>query len=263
MTKETGIGVYNAVMKIALSLPLVKVNRESFLRNIFSDYCSKEVLDQIIEENPRKYLDIDLLDSLANSVIKKMQIEVTLIAGASGLPGNPFAAGGLALFDMAQYTGFCFNICQKLAYIYGYPNLLSKDGEVSESMVGILVPMLGVMFGAGNAAAAVNMMAKVIAKNIGKKLPQYAFGHAGWYLMIKSISGFLGKKMSKQLFAKQFAKAVPLLGGMVSGGITYAAFGPSARKLALQLRYNSRFFYDPSNITSEQTEEAQFEEVKI
>lgn len=48
---------------------------------------------------------------------------------------------------------------------------------------------------------------------------------------MKKIAGHLGKEMTKQTFARTVSKAVPVVGAVVSGGLTFATFRPMAKKL--------------------------------
>lgn len=260
MAQETGVQLFNKIMGVALQTPGVKVDREAFLRNAFSDFCDNEQIEQIIKENPRKLLELDLLDVVAKNVIAKARREVTILSGVSGLPGNPFAAGGLAIIDMGQYIGFCMNVSQKLAYVYGFPDL-QKNGQLSENSVNVLTAMLGVMFGVSQAVKAVNYVSKALAVQVAKRLPAIAFGHATWYVFIKQICKWIGIRLSKQLFAKTASKLIPFAGGCISGAITYASFGSAAKKLALQLRYNSKFFKDVEHTAENIAEDTEFVEL--
>ena len=51
------------------------------------------------------------------------------------------------------------------------------------------------------------------------------------YPIVKSISKWFGVKMTKEVFAGFFKKAIPLVGGVVGGGLTYATFKPCCDKL--------------------------------
>ena len=53
---------------------------------------------------------------------------------------------------------------------------------------------------------------------------------------VKVVAQKLGVKMNKQIFAKSIGKVVPLIGGVVSGGLTYATFKPSALRLEKHLK---------------------------
>lgn len=260
MDKNKNVELFNKVLKIALQVPYVKIDRKDFLRDAFSNYCTEEQLAQIIEKNPRAILELRLLDVVANNVIKVAQKEVTLISSVSGLPGNPLAATGLAIVDMGQYVGFCLNISQKLAYIYGYPDLIN-DGKLTQNSVNILTPMLGVMFGIAQASKLMPHISKALAIQVAKRLPTIAFGHAAWYIFVKQVAKWIGIRMSKPLFAKTASHMIPIVGSILSGTITYVAFGPSANKLAKQLRSDSEFFKDVEHTAEEIVEDVEFQEL--
>lgn len=48
---------------------------------------------------------------------------------------------------------------------------------------------------------------------------------------MKKVAGYLGVQMTKQTFAKGVSKAVPIVGGAVSGGLTFATYRPMSAKL--------------------------------
>lgn len=260
MEQEKGLQTYNKVLDVALKVPGVKVNREAFLRNAFFDYCTPEQLNEIVKTNPRKVLDIDLLDMVAKDVIKVARREVTAISAASGIPGNPAAAVGLAVADLGQYMGFCMNVSQKLAYIYGFPDLL-KSGELTPNGVNVLTALFGVMFGVTEAVKAVNYIAKSLAVQVAKRLPAIAFGHATWYVLVKQIAKWIGIRMSKQLLARGVAKAIPFISAGISGVMTYGMFGKAAKRLAKQLRYNSKYFDTKENIIQDIERDAEYQEM--
>ena len=53
---------------------------------------------------------------------------------------------------------------------------------------------------------------------------------------MKKVLRFVGINVTKQTFAKGVSKVVPVVGGFVSGGITYASFKPGAEQLRRYLR---------------------------
>ena len=48
---------------------------------------------------------------------------------------------------------------------------------------------------------------------------------------MKKIVIQLGGHMTKEIFASSVAKVIPILGGIISGGLTYATFKPCAIRL--------------------------------
>ena len=49
--------------------------------------------------------------------------------------------------------------------------------------------------------------------------------------MVKKVAAYLGVRMTEETFAKGVGKIVPIVGGVVSGGITLATFRPMSAKL--------------------------------
>ena len=48
---------------------------------------------------------------------------------------------------------------------------------------------------------------------------------------MKKVAGYLGIKMTKDVFARGVSKAIPVIGGVISGGITFATYAPMCLKL--------------------------------
>lgn len=56
------------------------------------------------------------------------------------------------------------------------------------------------------------------------------------YPIVKSVSKWFGVNMTKQIFAGFFKKAIPVVGGVIGGGITYFSFKPCCDKLKESLQ---------------------------
>lgn len=48
---------------------------------------------------------------------------------------------------------------------------------------------------------------------------------------MKKVATILGFKMTKDVFAKGIGKIIPIIGGVVSGSLTFATYMPMAKKL--------------------------------
>jgi len=222
---------FENVLVEAAKLPIVKVDRELFLRKELRDKYSKEIVDLAIEYNPA-YAGIKTsdIDRIAKSCINADTTRVTAISAAAGIPGG-LAMIGTIPADLAQYFGHILHILQELIYLYGWSDLKLEGNELTEETKNILTLFIGIMFGVNGAVTAVNKIAGQAAKQIAKKLPQKALTKGVVYPIVKKIATFLGVKMTKDVFAKGVAKAVPILGAVVSGGVTLATFKPMAEKL--------------------------------
>lgn len=51
----------------------------------------------------------------------------------------------------------------------------------------------------------------------------------------KKVAANLGFRMTKQSFAKGAAKTIPVVGAVISGGLTFATFPPMAKRLPKHL----------------------------
>ena len=137
--------------------------------------------------------------------------------------------------DTLQFFGMSLRLAQELAYLYGAQDLW-KNGEIDDDAVrGQLILYCGVMFGVSGAAAGVRILSSQIAKTTLKKLPQKALTKTLWYPIVKQIGKLVGVKVTKNTVAKGVSKAIPVVGGVISGGLNFASMLPMAKRLASSL----------------------------
>ncbi|MEB7388542.1 hypothetical protein NGC53_01740 [Aerococcus viridans] len=222
-------------------LPIVRVNREEFLKNQFS---SSPYIEQIIQNGPQSVFTVETLRNKAKKVIKSSTNKTSLTSFASGLPSNiavMLAAGGA---DVAQYFGFAINMAQKIAYLFGEDDLFSEKNKLSEEATVKVIGYLGVMFGVSGATSIIAKTSTIAGKNIGKKVAAQALTKTTWYPIVKRVGAIIGQKITKKTVEKTITKAVPVIGGIVSGGITYLTFKPLGNRLANVLANNLEGVYD-------------------
>lgn len=223
-------------------LPIVRVDREAFLRKHFGD---SPHIDVILESGPQAVYSTESLRAKANTIIKSSSAKTSAASFAAGLPGNPavmVAAGGA---DVAQYFGFAINLAQQIAYLYGEDELFDDGvGQLSEAAQIRVIAYLGAMFGAAGAAALVANTSKVAGANLGKKVAAQALTKTGWYPLVKKVGALVGKQVTKKTVEKTITKAVPIVGGVVSGGLTYVTFRPMGHRLADTLAKNLNGDFD-------------------
>ena len=68
--------------------------------------------------------------------------------------------------------------------------------------------------------------------------------------IVKSVSKWFGVHMTKEVFAGFFKKAIPVVGGVIGGGITFLSFKPCCDKLKESLR--DTFLSNPEHQSSEE-----------
>lgn len=236
------IQVWNKVMSTALAMPGVKVDRNQFLTNKLGRYCTEAQLQIALSVSPIKVLSRQDIDRIANSVISSHVKQVTTISAVAGLPGG-FTMAATIPADIAQYYYHVFNLSQKLAYLYGYPDLLDENGNATDDTINLLTIFTGIMMGAAVANNAIREVSKQLAAKAVKRLPQQALTKGVIYPLVKKIAAMLGYKLTKETFAKGVGKLIPVLGGVISGGLTLATFRPGAKRLQKTLQGEMEFFY--------------------
>ncbi|ABP92909.1 ABC-type uncharacterized transport system, ATPase component [Streptococcus suis 98HAH33] len=194
-------GVVIQTMTAASQLPMVKVNREKFLKTRFKD---SPYLNKIIADGPTAVFTTKALRKEAEKIINDMTTKTSLISFAAGLPGNPFTAVAAGTADIAQYFGFALNLSQQIAYLFGEHELFVGEGEGNfrRGSNPPLLPTLVSCFGAGGSAVLLNKVSKTVGANIGKKVAMQALTKTTWYPLVKKVAAVIGVKIPKRLLKR-------------------------------------------------------------
>ena len=92
------------------------------------------------------------------------------------------------------------------------------------------------MYGVQGTNTALKAMATALGKGVEKKLMRTALTKGTIYPIVKNVSKWFSVNMTKQVFAGFFKKAIPVVGGVIGGGITYLSFKPCCDKLKASLQ---------------------------
>lgn len=227
---------FTQLLDAAAKLPGVRISRAAYLRTALKRHCTKEQIERAIADSPAAAgIPLKVIAEVANTSIAYETSKVTGLSTIAGVPGG-LAMIGTVPADIAQYMGHLLRIAQKLAYIYSWPDLFADDGEeVDEATESMLILFVGVMFGVQIAQNGVAKVANMIAANVAKKLPQQALTQGVIYPIVKKVAGYLGVNMTKKLFANGVAKAIPVVGAVLSGGLTLGTFLPMSKRLQKHL----------------------------
>ena len=250
---------FELVLKEAVKLPFVRIDRESFLKATLSKHFDSDTVMKAIAFTPAfAGIPKEEMRKIADACIDNETTKVTMLSAAAGMPG------GLAMFgtipaDLLQYMGHVLIITQKLVYLYGWQDLFNENDQMDDATANLLTLFVGVMFGVNGAAGAINKISEVavqkIAEAVGQKAANAAAQKAANFAaqkaanfaaqkvvvkgaatsVIKKIAEKLGIKLSKDVLLKGAAKAIPILGALTSGAITYATYKPMAKRLQSHL----------------------------
>ncbi|MDF2791033.1 MAG: bacteriochlorophyll 4-vinyl reductase [Neobacillus sp.] len=238
------------ILTNALKVPGVKVNRAEFLSKALVDHVGYNDLAVVLEKGPIEAgVNIPILDKVAKSLIEKRTLQSTGASFAAGIPGGLAMAATIPA-DTLQFYGVSLRLAQELAYLFGYKDLWEDDKVDAERVRGELTLFLGVMFGVGGTASALKVLSSKVAQQVLKKLPQKALMKTIYYPIIKKVAATIGVKVTKKTFAQGVSKAIPLLGGVISGGLTYASMKPMGTRLRTTL-YESVYNYTKDDLNKD------------
>ncbi len=221
------------IIVLTIKTPGVHITRANFLKKeLFKNY-PQEVINKAIATTPAQAgIPAAEIDKIADEVIKFERNCVSGISAALGAPGG-WAMAATIPADIIQYYGYTLRATQKLLYLYGFPEIDSnEDGlQLDSQTVNQIILCLGVMNGVAGANNAIKGMAKALAVGVEKKLLNAALTKGTFYPLVKAIAKWFGIKMTKTIFAGFFKKAIPIVGGVVGGGITFFSFKPCCYRL--------------------------------
>ncbi|WP_342562306.1 SHOCT domain-containing protein [Paenibacillus sp. FSL R7-0345] len=222
---------FELVLVNALKIPGVKVNRKEFLAHALADKVSITQLNEAIDKGPVEAgISLDILNKIAKSHIEKRTLQSSGASFAAGLPGGLAMAATIPA-DTLQFFGVALRLAQELAYLFGHKDMWHNQKIDIERVKGELTLFLGVMFGVGGSASALKILSAKLSQQMLKKLPQQALTKTIYYPIIKKIAAFIGVSLTKKTFAQGLSKAIPVLGGVISGGLTYASMKPMGNRL--------------------------------
>ena len=243
------IDVWTGILTKAIdTVPGTKPDRATYLRKVISPIAGKEAAEKAVQGRPCDVLTDEQLDLLAKRTIDYHLKYATIVSAATGIPGG-YAMIETISVDTAQYFAHAIALSQKLAYLYGTPDLIGEDGKITEYGVALVTTFVGVMGGASVAKGGLGKLSTEIAKQITKRLPAKALTKTWWYPICKQIGKQIGANVTKQSFAKGASKVVPVLGAATSGGLTYVLFRKEANRLRRHLAEDADVFrnYKPGS----------------
>ncbi len=259
MEKEVAL---ETILTTALKLPGVKVDRNECLIKIFSN----ENIDtqELLELGPiAANVPHEKITQLADKQIFIRTGESSLASFVSGIPGGLAMAATIPL-DLLQFFATALKLAQELSYIYGANDMWQNGSEDSNKIMEQMLLYCGVMFGVSGAVSGVRLLSVKIAQTTLKKLPQKALTKGFWYPIVKQIGKAIGVKVTKSSVAKGISKAIPLVGGVISGSLNFASMMPMAKRLQATLEsaafdYNDEKFKEDiiiiESISEEDTKE--------
>lgn len=223
-----------------LQMPGAKINRESFLRKAFKG-LPYEQMKICMSESPAKVVSLHEIEKIATSVINSHTAKVTAVSFATGIPGGIAMLAAIPA-DLANYYYHVVAVGQKLGYLYGFPDMIDSRGRLTQDGEIMLTAFIGVM----NKVEMAKELIKRIAIEVSHRISEETAVRVAENILQKQIVAqaveVIASKLGKQIVAKNvgrgFAKAIPVVSGIICGGITYATFKPQSKRLHEALKNN-------------------------
>lgn len=238
------------IITLAIKTPGVHVTRTSFLQKELFKNHPQNVIDNAIATTPAQAgIPSDEIDKIADNVIAFERNCVSGISAALGMPGG-WAMVATIPADIVQYYGYTLRAVQKLLYLYGFPEIDTdeKGIKLDSETINTIILCLGVMNGVAGANNAIKAMAKALAGGVEKKLLNTALAKGTFYPFVKSVLKWFGIRLNRTLFAGFFKKVIPVVGGVIGGGITFLSFKPCCYRLKDALQ--DTMLSNPEHISS-------------
>jgi hypothetical protein avisC_11410 len=225
-------------LKKIIRLRGVRIGRDDYLRQELRKLgLDDDTITLALKTTPvQAGVSLAQLDRLAASTIAFETRKSAAISFATGLPGG-FAMLATIPTDITQYYVHAFRVMQKLAYIYGWKDFLGDLDEIDDETIGKVTLFLGVMMGVGGASSSLTAFTTQIARPaLQKQISKQALTKTAWYGPMKQILRVIGVNVTKNSFARTVTKAVPVVSGILSGGMTFMMLKNQAFRLQRHLR---------------------------
>lgn len=250
------------VILLAFKAPGVRVKRNDFLRKELFKNHPDEIVELAVQTTPAKAgISREEVDKLADEVIKYERNAVSGISLALGVGGGATMIATIPA-DVGQYYGYMLRAAQKLLYLYGFPEIMTNknDLKLDTETINCLTLCLGIMNGVAGANNYIKGMSNALASGVEKQLINMALTRGTLYPIIENIAKWFGVRMTQEVFAGFFEKSIPVVGGAIGCGLTYATFKPCCYKLKESLR--DTFLSNPDNHKISEEEQRIYEEIK-
>lgn len=221
--------ILEEVITKVVQIPGVKVNRKQFLAEQFASKTDN--LEAILDKGPIEAgIEREDIILLSKKLILARTSQSSIASFVAGIPGGLAMAATIPA-DILQFFGVALRLAQELSYLYGAQDLWVEEKIDDDKVKNQLILYCGVMFGVSGAVSGVRVLSTQLSKTALKKIPQKALTKTFWYPILKKIANFIGINLTKKTFAQGVSKAVPVIGGFISGGINFSSMMPMANRL--------------------------------
>ncbi len=224
------------LLKYASQLKGVIIPRDAFLKAELSKQCEQEIVDDALETTPHAAgVPLEVIDSIADDAIAFESGKVAGISALVGVPGGLLALTTIPA-DIMQFAAHMLRMGQELAYLYGWPSFTGDANEMDDDDLYGLILLLGAAMQVEGSAMTLVQIAESVSEAGTKESLRQLLGEDEWYAPIKKVLAAMGTTATKGTVIELVSRVIPILSGLIAGGVTYAAFRAGATALKGILR---------------------------
>lgn len=251
---------FETMLKSSVGMPLVKIDRAEFLKSELQKYYSDDIVQDAINNNPAHAgIPVEKINKIANASINVETMKLTSLSFSGGT--SEIGTEENTAVEASQYFAHVLRIIQKLVYLYGWQDIFDENGCIDDETTKLLTVFTGVMCGVNEANSVITKISNSLSEKATERSARKALTKGKMYSFAENAIPLLGFNITKKLFAKGVSKTIPIVGGIVSGGITFATYKPMALKLKKhlsRLKFADVDYYKSMN--NEKTEIIAFDE---
>ncbi len=233
MDDKKALEIWKNILKTALEIPGAKINRKVFLIKVLSQYYDDVQVKLAVDTRPA-LADIKLghIEIISDEIIRSHIRKASAVSFIAGIPGG-WALAGTVPADLAQFYWHIIVLIQKLSYLYGWPDFM-KNMENEDDTLYLFTFFIGLMSGSKGSVQAINEIAMVYAEKKEESVREPILKPELRDVAIK-IGKLIGGTLIKRGIKSGLGKFVPVIGGFISGGMSYYSMKKMTKKLRKQL----------------------------
>lgn len=248
------LGMWNSVLRWGLKLPFSKVDRERYLRRVFSKHVADEAqMTVLLVERPSAVLSDCLIEEVVRKEIHRHALWVTLVSLVCAIPPDGWLMWVLILVDFVQFQVFVFIILQKMLYIYGCKDLHVQDSLKEERSLDVMMLMISVvMIGKSQVRRLAKSAFGLAVKQVIQRFAARLMTRLVVLNFLRQMAKWFGIVLTKEMVISGLSMIVPLICALISGLISLWLFMPMVKKLHRHLRELSNEGKDPVEVTMQE-----------
>ena len=228
---------FKDIVAQAARMPGVSVDRATYLSMALGRRRDQRIIQAAIKTTPAYagISDRDIELAALKSIAKERR-RTTLISAAAGIPGGAAMAATVPA-DLVQFWMHLLRVLQKLSYLYGWGDLVSLDGrEPDGPKRAAVVLFLATMAGIEEADGALRSLAILRVSGAQESDLRAALLREPYSSAVAASSAALSTRLTTRLTGQVAEKAIPVVGGLISGKVSNASFNDMAKRLHKQLK---------------------------